>query len=559
MKMKKTFTLLLGFLLVGLFADGQTPGEWTWMNGDSAANSAGHYGTQGFFDTLNTPPSAYEACEWTDKNGNFWLYGARGYSNLWEFKPSINQWAWIKGPGAVSQPPNYGIQGIPSPTNSPGYRSLGVPTWVDTTGNLWLFGGMDYTGSGYKSDLWKYNISTNEWTWINGSTLSNQPGVYGIMGVPNLNNHPGGRMETNATWTDDDNNLWIYGGLGFGDSSTAFSTHSGIADLWKYNISTNEWAWMNGSTVFGQAPVYGTKGIPSINNTPGGRLCYAKWKGNNNDLWLFGGKYWYSGWGSYPLNDLWKYDMTTNEWTWVSGDSTLADTISISSGQCVSNVLDIPSIRFENRACWNLGGHDFITFGGGWASFAVCGFNDLWDYNVASNEWTLLKGSVTPFSHGVYGTKYVSDILNTPCGRIGSVAWMDDICNLWLFGGYDSSGATNNDMWRYHLDNSCPFAINCESGTAFINTSNKPIRVLSYPNPTTSIITLQSTNPLSTITIYSTDGRKLQEEYFSSHSEKVQLNLSGLAAGVYFMECVGQEGSDSHAERSRSMVKVVKY
>src|ERR1700722_19634467 len=165
-------------------------GEWTWMNGDSTAGSSGHFGTQGVFDSLNTPPALYEACQWTDKEGNFWLYGGGhagygGYSDLWKFDPTINQWAWIKGPGGVNgQSPNLGVQGIPSPTNTPGGRFLGVMTWVDTSGNLWLFGGS--TGFDIYNDLWVYSIATNEWTWMKG----NNNGSYGTKGIEDTTNNP---------------------------------------------------------------------------------------------------------------------------------------------------------------------------------------------------------------------------------------------------------------------------------------------------------------------------------------------------------------------------------
>src|ERR1017187_8302112 len=80
-------------------------GQWTWMNGSNLPNQPGVYGTQGLFAPGNTPPAYYEACEWTDLQGNFWLFGGQPggglYSDLWEFKPSINQWAWIKGPGIL--------------------------------------------------------------------------------------------------------------------------------------------------------------------------------------------------------------------------------------------------------------------------------------------------------------------------------------------------------------------------------------------------------------------------------------------------------------------------
>jgi hypothetical protein len=63
----------LSLLTINLIA--QTPGQWTWMKGTNAANPPATYGTQGVFAPANTPPGAYEGCNWTDLNGNFWLYG----------------------------------------------------------------------------------------------------------------------------------------------------------------------------------------------------------------------------------------------------------------------------------------------------------------------------------------------------------------------------------------------------------------------------------------------------------------------------------------------------
>ena len=64
------------FTLITLHCTAQQ-GQWTWMNGDSTANSLGVYGIQGSYSANNTPPALYEACEWTDKQGNFWLFGGQ--------------------------------------------------------------------------------------------------------------------------------------------------------------------------------------------------------------------------------------------------------------------------------------------------------------------------------------------------------------------------------------------------------------------------------------------------------------------------------------------------
>ncbi len=80
--------------------------------------------------------------------------------DLWRYNIASGQWTWMTGQPAGSSLglPVYGTLGVPSPANTPGSRTYGV-TWVDSEGNLWLFGGAGYdsTGTvGYLSDLWRY-------------------------------------------------------------------------------------------------------------------------------------------------------------------------------------------------------------------------------------------------------------------------------------------------------------------------------------------------------------------------------------------------------------------
>src|ERR1035437_2729714 len=243
MMKKLVLGLMIGMIWVNAF--GQM-GEWTWMNGDSTFNSTGHPGTQGIFDSINSPTALYEPCEWTDNQGNFWLFGGvdnniNDHSDLWEFNPITNQWVWIEGPGITNQPGVYGTQGVPSPNNNPGARSWGIPTWVDSTGNLWLFGGggYDITGinHGYLNDLWMYNITSNEWTWMKGPTNVDNTGIYGTIGIETTSNNPPSREETNISWTEN-NNLYLFGGYA--------GVRGAYSDLWKFNISTNNWTWING-------------------------------------------------------------------------------------------------------------------------------------------------------------------------------------------------------------------------------------------------------------------------------------------------------------------------
>ena len=100
MKAPKAFIFLFILFLKSIFLFGQQ-GEWTWMKGDSALNSAGHYGIQGIPSPLNYPPGMYEANGWVDLEGNFWLFGGLSWfgnhSDLWKYDVSTNIWTWEIG------------------------------------------------------------------------------------------------------------------------------------------------------------------------------------------------------------------------------------------------------------------------------------------------------------------------------------------------------------------------------------------------------------------------------------------------------------------------------
>ena len=56
-------------------------------------------------------------------------------------------WTWMSGNNTVNALGVYGTQGVASVTNTPGSRSYAV-TWIDATGNFWLFGGRGYNSAG---------------------------------------------------------------------------------------------------------------------------------------------------------------------------------------------------------------------------------------------------------------------------------------------------------------------------------------------------------------------------------------------------------------------------
>ena len=110
-------------------------------------------------------------------------------------------WTWVSGDNTFNQSGVYGARGIPAGANKPGARWQLV-SWIDSSNNLWLFGGNGYDASGnqgYLNDLWKFD-GTN-WTWISGDNTLNQNGIYGTKGVAADSNKPGSRFRL-ISWTD---------------------------------------------------------------------------------------------------------------------------------------------------------------------------------------------------------------------------------------------------------------------------------------------------------------------------------------------------------------------
>ena len=300
---------------------GAGPSGWVWMSGSNLPNQPGVYGTLGTPAAANVPGWRTGAVSWTDTNGNLWLFGgvgissnfAGGLNDLWEFNPSTKEWTWMGGSDTHDQPGVYGTRGTPAAANVPGARTP-ASSWTDNNGNFWLFGGYGYDVNGNENplnDLWEFNPSTKQWTWIAGSRTNSQNGVYGTLGVFAAANVPGARGGA-ASWADNSGHFWLFGG-GFQN------------DLWEFDPSKVEWAWMGGSSTVPGAGwvsgVYGTLGMPAAGNVPGTRNSAVTWTDGNGNLWLFGGLGYGTSTSIYQgfLNDLWEFNPATNEWAWMGG------------------------------------------------------------------------------------------------------------------------------------------------------------------------------------------------------------------------------------------------
>jgi hypothetical protein len=513
--------------------------DWTWIDGTKTAGPIGapQYGSfpstaptpPGTFPNpfSNTPGARYGAAGWTDKFGNLWLFGGDGWelaggspqdtlnapmNDLWV---CVNlgdycQWQLQGGydPTVVNTVPpttvgkqiianaqreaqggSYGSPGLPP-------ARLGAATWTDNTGNLWLFGGSD--GGNYLNDLWEFHASALSpdftgtaglWTWQSGvnTQFVDQNGIY----PPTANPYPGAR--TNAvSWTDASGNFWLFGGFGKDGAGTL----GFLNDLWEYTGGT--WNFISGSTTANAIGVYGTPGVASGTNSPGGRQEAVAWADTAGNLWLFGGE---GEDGNNPatangiLDDLWVYNIAAKQWTFVMGKTTAnqtgdyeaatvvgpvsttgaASTCGLTVGLTVgSNVIcspvstagAMPGSRWGASGWIDAGGNLWLFGGWGLDSTGTNGngaLSDLWVYtpNATAGQpgtWAWVKGSNTGAANGVYGDEtrpYKTFEQWNPGGRSNATHWVDGLGQLWLFGGvgYDSTSTTGNgylnDMWRY--------------------------------------------------------------------------------------------------------------
>jgi N-acetylneuraminic acid mutarotase len=206
----------------------------------SAVNASGVYGTQNTAAASNLPGARYSASAWIDSSGNLWLFGGYGYdstgslgklNDLWQYTPSSAQWTWINGEDAANVGGIYGALGIAAITNVPGARQ-GASSWIDSTGNLWLLGGVGYSstgGVGNLNDLWQFDPSTKEWTWMSGGPVQNAGGIYGTLGTASTGNVVGGHSSA-SSWIDSSGNLWLFGG----DGDDSAGNLGYLNDLWHY-------------------------------------------------------------------------------------------------------------------------------------------------------------------------------------------------------------------------------------------------------------------------------------------------------------------------------------
>jgi gliding motility-associated-like protein len=426
---------LLVFLFTAVESSAQQGGDWAWMAGNQPSNAIPNHGILGIPSLTNTPGLRYESSRWVDNQGNLWLFGGQSldpqgvgavFADLWKFDIGIGVWVWMNGPSMPFPPDTYVMQGQFSSLVHPAAVNFGSTEFTDKDGNFWLL-----EGNGTQN-LWKYDVGLNMWAWMHGpGNVVNNPGTFGPQNIFSPTNIPGSFTEHHCGWGDTTGLLWFFG-------AAHLNIPGGSDVLWKFDPQLNQWAWVEGTPASSFVPpVYGIQDVSSPLNTPGSRNVYCSWKSSIDELYFYGNGD-FSGAVAGTYCDLWKYNIGTGEWTWMSGLAGAQYPMPVQApvSICVPSATDFPVRGMEQHLEAEQRGCDlFYTYGGN---------NTLFRYNAATDEWTLLYDD--PLGTVVLGNFQTPSSNVRPGYHAGGVAWVDNSGNFWLYGGL----ATGSDeLFRF--------------------------------------------------------------------------------------------------------------
>ncbi|XP_060075538.1 uncharacterized protein LOC132555203 [Ylistrum balloti] len=210
--------------------------------------------SQIYFNHLTTWPEARNGATTWVKGKNLYLFGGNRVSNhdrksirnvgfssdLYMYNISEGKWRYVHGRRETGRVAKFTFHGQHSRENEPGCRRGGAGI-VDTSGNLWLFGGEGADGhldsvSSVKppkrlADLWHFDVLKNEWAFKGGFERGNSAGIYnGDKNIYYTGSQPGSRFDTMSVPAG--NTILVYGGIGI----DADGNEGLLSDFWEIDM-----------------------------------------------------------------------------------------------------------------------------------------------------------------------------------------------------------------------------------------------------------------------------------------------------------------------------------
>jgi hypothetical protein len=484
MKRHVVVTMMIALLLaMAQPSAAQQPLVVTRMRGGDVKS----YGTLRVSQASNTPFTCVQhAMAQSPVDHAFYIFCGRDavgtFNDVWKFNVTSNQWTWMTGATTTNVAPVFvTAEGVPSTGNSPGSRAFAA-TWMDVNGMLYLFGGNGRGSVGVglsdMNDMWTFNTVTYEWTWVGGnSTTAPSPyGVYPTKGA--TGGWPGARSFAMMAY-DGDHTAYLFGGQGRGAVGFPVSSTRVLNDMWSFDMNQIQWTFLGGTSTPGNATddrngIYGTQGVESANNWPGGRaLSQMVYSSTTNRLYMFGGKCYTNTTllGTFVTNDMWSYSIATGRWTWLTGYKTnsgfeygIYGPYGVPGLYGVAGSVVGPGARYEHTMALDAKG-DLYLHGGLGCTDSKCalGFlNDVWRFSTTSKSWTFLHGNTTSADTGSFGTLTVPAASNRLRARAQCSGVFDTATNnMWIHAGLSAAFTTNDDLWMLDVAN---YPYTCAAG-----------------------------------------------------------------------------------------------
>ena len=363
-------------------------------------------------------------------------------NTLWQYQISTNTWSVLSaqtpltGAGLEAENLNGDYTNADLDLRFPKARARFGMTYDKTRNAIWIFGG--FSGSEGLNDLWKYDISLNRWVLIDGTASQSIDAVFS--GTPRP-----GSVYGHDIAIDAQGNIWMFGGDMRVGGSVGLSQ-----DVWKFTVNGSgdggTWAHVKGSQLINQGGVSGTQGEAAPTNVPGGRKYFAMDIASNNTIWIMGGRARSVSNVESNLGDLWKLNLSTLEWTFVTGATTHnQDETFIDNFQKG----DITSMHIGSRKHFDITIDEAGTLWlfGGMLNANTRKGKDLWKFDSNTGVFTLISGKVSgTVNSGEPDLHWGYSITNT------------QNATLYMFGGTDmnleTDGLVNelgNDLWRFNL------------------------------------------------------------------------------------------------------------
>jgi hypothetical protein len=130
------------------------------------------------------------------------------------------------------------------------------------------------------SDVWKYDIRNRMWTWIGGHNTTSTLTTYGTFGVESPLNRLGFRHSSQYFFHSPSSSLVVIGG----------QSPSILGDIWRFNFTSEQWTWVDGSIAWNFWSKPGTKNVEAASNVMGSRYGgFAFVDPENMKIYVYGG------------------------------------------------------------------------------------------------------------------------------------------------------------------------------------------------------------------------------------------------------------------------------